>query len=268
MPQRASLERILNSSFVVIKLTFEMFKLYMSLTGFALTVGALSSIGGILVKNGFAVALGGSIIVVCSLVISVLIKMAIRNPNSNFGIIRKYVTYEIHEDLKSMTHTKDITLVSTNANQAEFIDRYKWSCEKGTSHVSLLSKHQHLRQENIQEWSINRVVFDPPLYKGQETRVALKWDLHCEGESNLFLSQIVEHPTRELVLSVFLPYEPKTCEFIHFRSGDGLLTNPNSIVRKESKQDHACQYFPATREIRYRIDNPKMGHKYMITWSI
>jgi hypothetical protein len=251
----------------ILRIAIQTYTFYMTLVAFILALGITGGIVGSLIDNALLITIGIAVMTTTSIIIFSMIAIANRFPKSEFQILRKYVTYRILDDRKSMVHTKDYHLLCLKDNQKSFTDRYKWSCENGRVVVESLGKHQRLEQLSSQEWSLNRVVFDPPLTKRKETDVSLRWNLFCEGRSNPFLSQIVDNPTRVLVLSVFLPYDIDKFEFVEFKSGDSLLVDAASVVMRSSELTDKCQYFRSTREIRYRIDNPTVGHKYMITWE-
>jgi len=246
-----------------LKVAYETWKFYIDLILFLFTLGLTGGLGGILIDSASLVVIGFATATITGVVFIVISTYANRHPRYEVKVLKKYVTYRYFPDCKTMEHTKSYTIVSLINNLKSFWDRYKWSCTHSAKcDVALLTPHQILVPKKDAEWNINEIVFDPPLHKAQIVEIALRWDLYCDGEAVPFLSQIIDHPTEYLELSVFVPYKPKDIEFIHFNSGEGIVTDPNSIVGRKPGI-----FYPATGQMRYVIEKPKFKNKYMIRWT-
>ena len=246
-----------------IKVAYETWKFFIQLVLFLFALGLTTGIWGLFIKSAPFITPGFGVAIFAGVIFIILSAYANGRPRFDVKVLKKYVTYRYYPDLKTMEHTKSYIIVSLVDNLVKFSDRYKWSCDKvGHCNVTLHTPHQRLEQIRVQEWNINEIIFDPPLHKAKEVEVALRWDLYCEGDAIPFLSQIVDHPTDYLELSVFVPYKPSDIKFIHFNSGEGVETDPNSIVEVKDGV-----FYLATGQMRYVVEKPKYGHKYMIHWT-
>lgn len=226
------------------------------------TLGITSGIAGFFINNALVLIIGTGVFIVTGIILIILATSA-NSTRFEVKVKKKYVTYKYFPDNSTMEHTKSYQLMSLKENLDKFFDRYAWSCNRvGRCTVTLLTPNQELVERRDGTWNINEIVFDPPLQKGQRVEVALKWDLYCEGNAVPFLSQIIDHKTDYLELAVTVPYKPAEIKLIHFNSGEGILTDPSSIVEQKDGV-----YISSTGEIRYAINKPKQHHKYMIRWT-
>lgn len=257
-----------------LQVTFETWKFLSSLTTLLLAVGATSGVWGFFTTNFLYIAGGVLSVLIAGIVGITLLFLTNRIARKyKTRILDKYVTYRYQPDLKTMEHTKDYKIIALAEKVDSFIDRYKWSCtNQGKIDVELINPEQDTTNQKLLpkkdgEWSINEIVFTPPLHKGEKASVLLRWDLYCEGDSQTFLSQIVDEPTDKLTLSVTLPYDPVNIRFFEFNDGDGIESLPHTIVTKNGVDDKDRNYYLTTREVRYSVNKPKLGHKYMIKWD-
>ncbi len=246
-----------------VKVAYEVWKSAIQAILFFFTLGVTAGFAGALVNNAFAIVSGISVAFIAIAAFIYLATVANEANRFEVKVIKKYVTYKYFPDNSTMEHTKSYQIVSFRKRLTKFYDRYAWSCNKvGKCNVTLVTPNQELVERREGNWNINEIVFDPPLQKGQHAEVALKWDLYCEGSAVPFLSQIIDHKTDYLELSVFVPYKPAEIKLIHFKTGEGVITDPTSIVEEDDGE-----FINATGEIRYTINNPKLHHKYMIKWT-
>jgi hypothetical protein len=249
-----------------VKITIETVKFIVAVIGIFIALGfaGVGTVKGIIDNNGNYIFWG--IIAIIALIIILIIVIHLINKDRNFEVkeLKRIVTYRYYPDGVTLEHTKFYKIISQVDKLKLFIDRYKWSCTRGTCKIHLLTKHQKLVEGHILDWNTNEIYFDPPIRKDEQVEVAIKWELTCEPDGHLehFLSQIVERPTNYLELSVFLPYIPKEIKLIHFNSGSGIHSDRNTITKESDGEIN-----PATGEIRYEIKNPKISHKYAICWK-
>lgn len=252
-----------------LKILIESWGVFTSTVIFFLTLGAGGIIGGfigvakqqilwIVIGFGSAAVLGVASIFA--------ITRANKRRGYNVKIKEKYVTYRYYPDGKTMEHTKRYRIIALRDNVEEFVDRYRWSCDKvGAIKVVLLShQSQRMVEDRENEARLNRIIFEPSLKRAEQAEVFLRWDLYCAGSPVHFLSQPVDYPTDYLELSVFVPYKPTGISFVHFNTLGGQLSDQNTIEEEKPAND---KFNPATGEIRYTIRHPKFGHKYLIKWT-
>ncbi len=184
-----------------------------------------------------------------------------------YRVREKTLLYEFLDDRRAR-QAKRFVIEAMQDGVTHFNDRYKWSGE-GECSLSLKSSEATLIRPaelaqlrgvmaNLDRWDVYEVVFPVPLRKGEQRVVEVEWDLLDVGKKALpFYSTTIDVPTDRVVMTV-RPHKPV--------EGVKLFIFP-LVTSYEPLTALDRQVKGSTSDIRWEIEQPELGYRYLVTWN-
>lgn len=193
-----------------------------------------------------------------------------------YRIKEKVLLYQYLDD-QQMRQVKKHRIQALQDGVSRFQDRYKWTglgkctLKLKTPGASLvdLSKPGDLQRvyASTGPWDVYEVRFDPPLAAGEVHDVQVDWDLYDERRRALpFYSTTIDVPTDYLKMTVVLHKPPIAAKAMVFPAVAKTMVFP-STSGSEPVEVFDLEADPQTNTICWEIANPKLGYRYLITWT-